>query len=61
MPRYRFFPQALEISGARQVKMELTIPISKGEAYSELTITWACSPRDLLSHYDPLASSERCD
>jgi hypothetical protein len=39
-PVIGFFRKALEISGARQVNMEFTIPISKGEAYSELTITW---------------------
>lgn len=36
-----FFRKALEISGAKQVKLEFTVPISKGETYSELTITWA--------------------
>jgi hypothetical protein len=40
-PVIGFFRKALEISGASRVKMEFTIPISKGEAYSELTITWA--------------------
>lgn len=36
-----FFRKALEISGAKQVKLEFSVPISRGEAYSELTITWA--------------------
>jgi hypothetical protein len=40
-PVIGFFRKALEISGAKQVRMEFTIPISKGEAYAELTITWA--------------------
>ena len=40
-PIIGFFRKALEISGAKQVKIAFTIPISRGEAYSELTITWA--------------------
>jgi hypothetical protein len=35
-----FFRKALEISGAREVAMKFTVPISQGAAYSELTITW---------------------
>ncbi len=36
-----FFRKALEISGAKQVKVEFSIPISAGGDYAELLITWA--------------------
>lgn len=35
-----FFRKALEISGAKQVALKFTIPISAGEPYSELAIQW---------------------
>ncbi|HYL63862.1 MAG TPA: hypothetical protein VE077_14680 [Candidatus Methylomirabilis sp.] len=35
-----FFRKALEISGAKQVQLKFTIPISAGGPYSELTIRW---------------------
>ena len=36
-----FFRKALEISGARHVSMNFTVPISQGGPYSELSITWS--------------------
>jgi hypothetical protein len=36
-----FFRKALEISGARQISVNFTLPISKGADCSEVTITWA--------------------
>lgn len=36
-----FFRKALQISGAKQVKVEFSIPISAGADYAELIITWA--------------------
>jgi hypothetical protein len=36
-----FFRKALDISGAKQVKVEFSIPISAGGDYAELLITWA--------------------
>jgi hypothetical protein len=35
-----FFRKALEISGAKQVSLKFTVPISAGGSYSELSITW---------------------
>ena len=35
-----FFRKALEISGAKGVAVNFTVPISEGGSYSELTITW---------------------
>jgi hypothetical protein len=35
-----FFRKALDISGAKQVKVEFTIPISAGRDYAELKIAW---------------------
>jgi hypothetical protein len=35
-----FFRKALEISGAKQVSLNFTVPISQSGVYSELTITW---------------------
>ena len=35
-----FFRKALEISGAQDVVLNFTIPISQGGPYSELTISW---------------------
>jgi len=36
-----FFRKALEISGAKQVTVKLSIPISAGGDYAEVKITWA--------------------
>jgi len=36
-----FFKKALEISGAKDVQVSFTIPISEGKEYSELTATWS--------------------
>jgi hypothetical protein len=36
-----FFRQALEISGAKGVHTEFTLPIERGERYCELVITWS--------------------
>jgi hypothetical protein len=36
-----FFRKALEISGAKDVTLKFTVPITQGAAYSELEITWA--------------------
>jgi hypothetical protein len=36
-----FFKKALEISGAEDVALRFTIPIEKGEAFSELSISWS--------------------
>jgi hypothetical protein len=36
-----FFRKALEISGAKNVSMQFTIPISNGGPYSELSVTWS--------------------
>lgn len=35
-----FFRKALELSGAKQVVLNFSLPIAQGAAYSELTITW---------------------
>jgi hypothetical protein len=35
-----FFRKALEISGAKQVTLQFTVPIAQGGSYSELSITW---------------------
>ncbi|HKW56218.1 MAG TPA: hypothetical protein VJN42_02585 [Candidatus Acidoferrum sp.] len=35
-----FFRKALEISGAKQVALKFTVPISAGEPFSELSIEW---------------------
>ncbi len=36
-----FYRKALEISGAKQVAVKFTVPISAGGKYAELKITWA--------------------
>jgi hypothetical protein len=36
-----FFLQALEVCGAREISVVFTVPISRGAAYSEVTIAWA--------------------
>ena len=36
-----FYRKALEISGAKQVTVNFTVPISAGGDYAELKITWA--------------------
>lgn len=36
-----FFRKALEISGAKDVKVGFSVPISADQGYAELTITWA--------------------
>jgi hypothetical protein len=36
-----FYRKALEISGAKQVAVNFTVPISAGGEYAELKITWA--------------------
>ena len=36
-----FFKKALEISGAKDVVLCFTVPIEKGEAFSELSISWS--------------------
>ena len=35
-----FFRKALELCGAKQVALSFSVPITKGTAYSEVTITW---------------------
>jgi len=35
-----FFRKALEISGAKNVALKFTVPISQGGPFSELTISW---------------------
>jgi hypothetical protein len=36
-----FFLKALEVCGARDVSVVFTVPISRGAAFSEVTIVWA--------------------
>ena len=36
-----FFRKALEISGAKDIAVKFTVPISDEKEYAELTITWA--------------------
>ncbi len=36
-----FFLKALEVCGAREISVVFTVPISRGAAYSEVTIEWA--------------------
>jgi hypothetical protein len=36
-----FFRKALELSGAKQVKVNFKVPMSDDAAYSEVAITWA--------------------
>ena len=36
-----FYRKALEISGAKQVSVAFTVPISAGGEFAELKITWA--------------------
>jgi len=36
-----FFRKALEISGAKNVSVKFTVPISDDKEYAELTITWS--------------------
>jgi len=36
-----FFLKALEVCGAREISVVFTVPISRGAAYSEVTIAWA--------------------
>lgn len=36
-----FFRKALQLSGAQSVVLNFTVPISQGQSYSELQITWA--------------------
>jgi hypothetical protein len=35
-----FYKKALEISGAKNVKIRFTTPIGEGKGYSELTVSW---------------------
>ncbi|MGB8458609.1 MAG: hypothetical protein WCE50_12870 [Candidatus Acidiferrum sp.] len=36
-----FFKKALEISGAKDVVIQFTVPIEEGKGYSELSIAWS--------------------